>query len=329
MSLVFMDGFGHYSTSQLVNKWTQLNGATIGSNYNRRGGPGLLLNDDTHYLQKTLSAYYSTLYAGFAFKIASFTNNGRLLFGLYETGTLHTDIRTVTNTGQIYATRNGTSLGTSTFALQANVWYHCQVKITIHDSAGAVEVKINGVTVLNLTGVDTRNGGGGTANQIRFGGAYDGGATYICDFWLDDSEYLGDCRIETLLPSAAGAATQWDASAGNNYECVDESSPNSDTDYVSTDTANEIDTYTFGDLTPSSGTVKGVQANVWARKDDAGERSIALLARPGSTDRVGDSKALGDSYNYYQQIWGTNPDTSNPWAISEVNASEFGVKLVA
>ena len=52
-------------------------------------------------------------------------------------------------------------------------------------------------------------------------------------------------------------------------------------------TAGQTDTYAFGNLTTTSGTVFAVQASAVIRKDDAGTRSLALVARPGATDRLG------------------------------------------
>jgi hypothetical protein len=78
-----------------------------------------------------------------------------------------------------------------------------------------------------------------------------------------------------------------------------------------------------------TGTVKAVQATALARKDDAGSRSIALVARPGSTDRVGSTQAVSDGYAGYAQVWDTNPDTSAGWTVADLNSSQFGQRLIA
>lgn len=328
MTLLFCDSFDHYSTSEIINKW-YTGGCQIEAASGRNGTAALRNDSISSYVYKSLSSSYDTLYVGFAVKPAAIDGSDRAFIRFYEGSTLHTDIRVEALSGKIKATRNGTQLGISTNqVIFADTWVHLQVKVYIHDSAGTVDVLANGVNVLSISGVDTQNGGTGVINRVALYGITDSYA-YFDDFWLDDSEFLGDCRIECLFPSGAGATTAWTASSGNNYECVDEATPNSDTDYVSSSTADQIDTYAFGNLATTAGAVKGVQVSAFARKDDAGSRNIALVARPGSTDRAGDTQALSDSYTYYSQIWETNPDTSAVWTISEVNASEFGVKLVS
>lgn len=331
MGVVLMDSFDGYATAQIANKWTYATASVaIQASGGRNGTNGLRLPGNSHYVYEELPSSYNTIYMGFAMKADNITFGGRAFLALYEGSTLHVDFRMADDTGKIYATRNGTTLGTTTNqVIYPNTWAHIQVKVYIHDSAGTIDVLVNGVNVLSLSGIDTKNDGTGVINCVRLSFGPWSASTYFDDVWVSDSELLGDCRIECILPSGSGATTQWDASAGNNYECVDENTPNSDTDYVSTATADEIDTYAFSNLTTTAGTVKGVQVSAFARKDDAGSRSIALVSRPGSTDRVGDTKALADSYNYYSQILDENPDTEAAWTISEVNASEFGVKLVS
>jgi hypothetical protein len=38
---------------------------------------------------------------------------------------------------------------------------------------------------------------------------------------------------------------------------------------------------------------------------------------------------VGDSYSSFPQLWDTNPDTAAAWTVAEVNASSFGVRLIA
>ena len=52
--------------------------------------------------------------------------------------------------------QTGTLLGTTaTPVITASAWHHIEVKVTINDTTGSVEVRVNGVTKLSLTGVDT------------------------------------------------------------------------------------------------------------------------------------------------------------------------------
>jgi hypothetical protein len=330
MALLWADSFQGYATAQLIYRYyVAAGGITIGTG-GRNGYNCLKFDDDSEPVVVYLTTTKTTICAGFAIKRSQvYDTVDRTLFALYENATLHTDIRFELSTGRLKATRNGTVLGITTNpATPLNVWAHIQIKIVVNDAAGAVLIKVNDQTVLNLTGVDTQNGGTGAVNQVKLYGIASG-TTYISDYWIDDADLLGDCRIECIMPGGAGDTTAWTPSAGANRECVDEIGPDGDTSYVSSATVDQIDTYEFGNLVPASGLVKGVMASVWARKDDAGVRQMAIVARPGSTDRIGDTITLADTYTYYRQLWDLNPDTSGEWSIAEVNASEFGIKMVA
>lgn len=72
----------------------------------------------------------------------------------------------------IYAARGrfGTLLATATAPLLAGQWNYVAIEVTIDDTAGAINLQLDGLNVLSFTG-DTRNGGtnDGT-DSIRLGG---------------------------------------------------------------------------------------------------------------------------------------------------------------
>ena len=81
---------------------------------------------------------------------------------------------------------------------------------------------------------------------------------------------------------------------------------------------------------PGTGSVLGVQANVFARKDDAGTRTIAPLVHTGANTAAGAGQNIGGSYADYLQMWETNPANGNAaWSLSEFATDQFGVEEVA
>ena len=68
----------------------------------------------------------------------------------------------------------------------------------------------------------------------------------------------------TLRPNAAGGNTGLTPSAGANWECVDEETPDEDTTYVYITDADGYDTYTT-DLVAGSGTINEVRVYVRGR----------------------------------------------------------------
>jgi hypothetical protein len=74
--------------------------------------------------------------------------------------------------------------------------------------------------------------------------------------------------------------------------------------------------------------VFGVQVNLWARKSDAGGRSIEALARLSSTDALSAPQVLSTSYGDLMAVFETDP-TGAPWTNASLLLAEFGVKLSA
>src|SRR5262249_28298610 len=213
--------------------------------------------------------------------------------------------------------------------------YYIEVKIKFDPTVGTVDVQVNGVNRLALTGQNTRNSANSYANAVTIGNrgvnaqqvatTADYDDVYICDgAGSVNNNFLSDVRVEAIFPNAAGSSAQWTPSAGSNYQCVDENPPNDDTDYVSHSTLNDLDLYAMSNITPTSGTIKGIAVQMRAKKDDAGVRTIAAAIRTNSNNYVGANQNVGTGYQYWTEIWENNPNTSVPFTITEVNAIEAG-----
>jgi hypothetical protein len=341
MTLRFVDSFDHYATADLTKKWTSTLGTVEISAGNGRDGTACLRGSAapnatrTFYVQRTLAAQ-ATWIVGVAFKPS---NDGieHGIFTLLDGVTLHCDLRR-NGDGTLKVTRNGTTLGTSVATISAGSWYYVELKATISDAAGVAVVRLNGAEILNLSGVDTRNGGNASANVIRLGTTSawaslavqaDFDDLYICDAQgAANSDFLGDVRVEALLPSGAGNSAQWTPSAGANYACVDDTAPDGDTTYVASSTAGHKDTYALGDLVSTAGTIFGVQTNLVGRKDDAGSRTVRPVLRLSGTEATGATTGLSDSYLDILDIFETAPG-GGAWDMAGVNGAEAGVELVA
>lgn len=331
MAIVFMDGFDHYT--DLAKKWTSF-GTQVGISaaQARTGTQSLLVKNtsDTNYFNavKYLGASSQILVLGCGVNMVTYPAGAGYNFKFRDGAITHVNVR-INASRFIEIYRGATLLGTSAVAVSpTGVWFFLEAKVFIDDSAGYVTVKINGADFYSLSGIDTRNAGNASCDTIELGRDGYQQLTYVDDLYVENNDFLGDIKIETLYPNGAGTTTSWDPSAGANYTCVDEHPDNADTDYVSTSVVDEIDTYAFTNLVTTAGAIKAIQTNLMARKDDAGYRGIAPVTRPSTVDRVGTTVALGTGYTYSRQIMETNPDNSQPWTIPDVNNAEFGVKLI-
>jgi hypothetical protein len=343
MALRFADGFDAYQTAAIAKYWKTLyNSAavSISAGSGRNGTASLRLSSGWNRgVDKTIDSQ-ATWILGIGITMSALPSATATIFGLYDNTTLHCDLR-LTAGGFLQITRNGTVLGTGTSALSAGVYYYIEFKVTISDTVGVAGCRINGVSELALTSQDTRNGANATADTFRILGVtgIDAGTTintddfYACDGTGggSDNDYLGDVRVEAIFPSGNGNSSQFlgsDSNSTDNYLLVDEATPNDDTDYVESSTVGDKDTYAYGNLTATSGTVYGVIPMPYARKTDAGVRSIVSVARLSSTEVDSSAATLSTSYAYLPDIRTTKPGGGS-WTVSDVNSAEFGVKVNA
>ncbi|HLA24488.1 MAG TPA: hypothetical protein VJ206_03765 [bacterium] len=327
MAIEGIESFANLAIADLVLKYVATSAGSIQATAGRWGGPCLRFTAASNYCE-TLIVAATTVGQAVAVKFPA-SMGTQSIFEFNEGASIHVDIR-INTTGTIFATRNGTTLGTSTNALTAGVWYHIEAKTTIHDTTGTVDVWVNGVNWLSLTGQDTRNAGAGTVTRIQLSATSN--STHDYSDWIvysGSTGPLGDHRVGPKLPSTTGANSQWTPSAGSNYQCVDETAQNGDTDYVSEASAGDRDTYVFAAL-GLTGTVAAVQVNVWARKDDAGSRTVAPVIRRSAVNYDGTAASVLDSYSAVcKQVYETDPSTAAAWSVTNVDAAEFGQKLVS
>jgi hypothetical protein len=143
-----------------------------------------------------------------------------------------------------------------------------------------------------------------------------------------NNTFPGDVRVFAVLPSGAGNSAQWTPSTGTNYSAVDDATPNT-SDYVSSSTPTNKDTYAFSDIA-GSGTVLGAQLSLYAQKAASGStRGIQGVCRSVTTESNSVEAVLGTSWRYWvQAIYETDPATAAAWAsVAALNAAEFGVYL--
>lgn len=342
--LRFVDGGGiHYT--DLTHKYPITNGvggftASVESSTNGRwGGRNLSFSSNganLGYVRVPLSGSLSTYTCGIALKPNGDPVVGIRLISFFEGSGVHMSLRLIPGFGLDVIRAGTTQLASVNAVLSTSAYYYVEIKTTIHSSTGTVDVRVNGVSVISLTGQNTRNGGTGVVDSVQLGtdivtsnsgtNSWRANDFYITDATgTDNTGFLGDVRIETLFPSANGTTNQWTASTGSNYTCVDETAPNSDTDYVSTRAVGNVDQYAFQDLTATTGTVLGVAVNTFDRKEDGGARTHAHVIYSG-TLASGTAFSPSTTYMNHQTVFERRTDGA-VWTISDVNGLEAGIKI--
>lgn len=335
LETLFFDGFDHYATADLLTKWDGGNSTgifTVDSTIARTGGKSLkrTSSSDGAYITRSLGMNARTLVVGIAVYFDAYPSTSNSMLALYVDGAAQISL-TPGSGGSIDIRRgsySGTLLGTSS-ALPVQQWSYIELRVYIDDTAGEWEFRINGATDISGSGVDTKtNASLNYANQIRLQGF--GSINYSDDLYvrgatdLQAGGFLGDSKVLTVLPNAAGSSTQLTPTgAASNHEAVDETTPDGDTSYVSGNTGKDL--YAFADITAA--TIHAAQLSVMAKKSDAGARSIAPTVKSGATEDAGANQALSTDYRYKQKVWEVNPDTAAAWSAAEINSAEFGASV--
>lgn len=342
MSLRFVDSFDHYATANLAEKWTAVTSTPAISAGNGRRGTQSFRPSTGHAITKTIDSQ-ATWCIGFALRYTTLPIGACGVFALLDAGTVQVDLR-VNGDGTLSVTRNGTAVtgGTSSGALTTGAYHYIEYRVTISSSvsANAWQVDVDGVNVITVTaGQSSKNTANATANGFKLGNAATGGSTvgtldfddlYACDGQgsVNNGSFLGDVAVSVLYPASAGNYAQWTPDSGSNYARVDETLCDGDSSYVETGTAGNLDSYTFGNLGGSPSSIFGVQWCAESRKTDASTYNVRRHFRSGGTDYVDSNDiSLPSSYSIAQKVLETNPATSAAWTVSDLQGSEWGIKL--
>ncbi len=330
MALLYMDGF---DAGDVSTKWR--NGSGSGTSPATRFGTGRWAQPpNSSIMNYDMSAPSSQVFAGVAMTASNIDTNVRSYMSFYGDGGATQHLTVGIRTNGIVLSRGGvgsTTLGTYTFSCPSNAWQYIELGATINDTTGTAIVRLNGVEVINYTG-DTKNGGSATTiDSIGLGMNGTPGSKFD-DFYLCDSSgaspyntFLGDVRVQTLVPNGAGSSTQFTPSSGANYTTVDEL-PYSSSDYVSSTTTGNRDTYALQDLSGSP-TIFGVQNNVIAKKTDSGTMALKPAIKSGASVYYGSAVPLASYDIVLSDTRSLDPNTSSAWTVSGVNSLESGFEV--
>jgi len=337
MSLLFMDGFdGTNDVAEMAGKWDV---APYSSSAPGRTGPYCAMQYGGYAAYKFLPPG-DVFIVGYALRFGVFPNQEQMYF--QEGSIVHISIG-ITDTGVITVRRGSTLLASSTTPVAAiNSWQYIEAKVVVHASAGSVEVHVDTVPVVmnvSLSSINTKNGGTGNVDRFGFSGSTTYGGSpypyaavddlYICDDnGSTNNNFLGICVVETLLPqTGAGTHQDFTPSSGTDHGAmVDEYPPDEDSTYNGSLTVGHQDSYNYPSLA-LTGTIIGVQTNLYVRKTDAGVRTVAPIVRLASTTTVGATVTPPTTYRYFPQLWESKP-AGGAWTESDINALEVGMKIV-
>lgn len=334
MALLFIDSFDHYNNgTDLDLKWdssTVIDSVlTAGGRF---GGGCAELDGSSDGLRYALSDETTVILAGAVRmdRVNDAMDSGSVLMTFVEAG-VTTNIAIGNEFGKCVVkrgTETGTELGRSSdVVFRTATWHFIEARVTLSNTVGVVVVNVDGVEVINLTNQDTINGGAGVIDLIGYKTLSSIDTRWDDIYIKNDSTFLGDSRIDVLMPDGAGNYSETGTQVGsaNRHENVDEQYPDDDTTYNQSTAANQRDTFTMDNLAAiTTQTIHGVQQFNWAKHDGTATNHRTKL-RISSTDYDGASQALASTYDWYLEMWTQDPNAGpGAWTESVINGMESG-----
>lgn len=230
-------------------------------------------------------------------------------------------------------TIGGTLLGSSSGpVIVSNAWQHIEAKVLISDTVGTVEVRVEGVPVVELTGQDTANNAdldiygwaawhsssvGNPSMTIKDLVIWDGSGSLNNDF-------LGSVSVYPLL-TTSDVSLNWTPSTGSTgYDLIDESPPNDDTDYIyAPDPAPAAAVMGLSNLPADVTSVKGLYVVARSKKTDGGDGNLQVGLISNAATALGSDRPITTSYTYWADVFETDPDTSAAWTPVAVDAADI------
>lgn len=253
-------------------------------------------------------------------------------------------IRVLLGTDGALEVRRGTTvLGRSLPIIGAGAYQHIEVYAKASNTVGAIEIRVDEVTRLNFTGIDTVATANVEFSQFAIYHELRGGAdpSYptidIADVFVNDTvadgsgcdTWIGDCKSGVLMVNGDTAQADFTLSTGvSGYALLDEV-PANDSDYIETTSSTAESDFEFQNGPASLSEVLTVRPFVRAYKDDAGTCTIAPNVKSDGTKGTVSSQPITTAAAYYDSNVPLDPDTGVPWTPSGLNAAQHVVERTA
>jgi hypothetical protein len=359
MANLWIDGFARYG-GQLARMlesgpsqgWAEVGGIINLSTANPRTGTHSIRFTSAaaaNVARRIFGAQKNEVYVGLAFLCEALPtseptliNSGSgsyLLLGQFRTqGNLNQVSFFLGTDGAIIAARRGdvsgsftlgTLLGRSDPVIGAGAYQYIEFYVKIGTTDGAIEVRVNEVTVLNLTGINTQQLADAEVSQFALGyRAPGGGPYYFADLYANDTEddgsggdtFYGDIKVGTVFPNADTAQADFALSTGSVGFSLINNAPPVDTTFLSAAALARSD-FEIQNAPADAVQILTVRPFARVRKADAGAANIRPRMLSGSSLSGGRSSPVTTAFAYYDSNVPLNPATSAPWTPSELDSA--------
>lgn len=352
MSHIWSDGFTAYEFLSDFDQLYTREGVSNNLRLVQDGGPSENGSVRLGGVDQSNSGFYRDLgtsitigYIGFWFKFNDFdTTDGLddMIFKLSATTTVRMSMR-LSDDGSLQIRRSTT--GTEHFdssditdtidGLQHFLFrgteYKIELKIEGVNNTGSLELRVND----EVWGLLDSKDFDGTYDRISFqtGSTGEGADFEISDLYVfddqgsikDNKTFLGSTwAIEILRPDAETAQIDFTPESGVDNSAMVDDAPrnNADADWNDSTGDAQIDRLTSTDVL-AGGQVHNVSVINVARHTGSAQNFRAVIFE-GATSGNGADETLAETFQVFMEDYETNPDTTDPWTVTEIEAAEFG-----
>lgn len=224
MSQIWMDGFDHYGVTSrmLEGPWAQIDGAVI-STVQARTGDHSFRFDDGSEARRVLGSEIADVIVSFGLFFQELPPNPQAAAPMqFRSGANADIVSLVVRPDGVIEARDGSETGTilgqtAGPVIVAGTWHHVECEVLRDAAVGTIEVRVDEVVVLNLSGLAL-----GVVNIAQLGMTYIsiGGGVFV--YYIDDlivrdttgsfnNDFQGDLQIATLQPLQNSANQGWAA----------------------------------------------------------------------------------------------------------------------
>lgn len=334
MALLFIEGFETYGSlsgsalyDEMIKKWSSLtNGGTIA--IGRDGGKCLALTVN-RVIEYNPQQSIDDWVIGFALRIDDSGDDFVLTFMDGQgkaSSNFHFRVSNDDTTLRAYANSDWSTPDTTADVLTYGQWHYIEIKLNIHPSTGSYEIKVDGATELDNTGLETDSGGSGANIQFWCSAS----AIYLDDMYFCDNtgaqnnDFLDDSTIVAIDP-ISDVTIEWGSTDTVHYTEIDDNPSDEDTTYIETGSPTAVDLFDFENAV-LYGSIFGIQV---CGENNGDAVDLRVVSGVTTSDAVGVDNTVDHDPDYvtYTRIVELDPNTSSTWTLSNLNTAQFGAIL--
>lgn len=319
------------------------NNPVISSTVKRSGSYALKISGSTNNRSAFIGGDFSVRWFRAYLWIDTLPDANDVIMGILNATTLRCGIRLNTD-GTLQLMDEDGDIGSPSAALSTATWYRLELHLDVSGAGGThvITARVNGS---DFATANNRNVGL-SSNRCAVGKRIPTGTDTTGIYYFDDlavnsntgsfqNSWPGEGSVLYLFPNAAGDNTQWTPSAGSNFQCVDDVTPNDATDFVSSNTLDQIDDYNLG-ASGISGVVNVV--HVHTRQADNANTALRFRTRikASAAGTVEESAALNSLGAYTTNISNFAPEltlydlpgaSTTAWTPTDLDAAQIGIRI--